>query len=279
MAARWRTCWPPNWRGRASPWSAGWPWHPYCGVPPGAGSGRAHAGCVGSGLDELYPPQNRGRPQLSPSRGPWSAITPSARDPTPIIFLLQSHHQRVEPRGRHRGGRRAQRGARSRPGLPVNKAADVFAVPGNILHPGSAGCNALIVSRALPPCCRWTTCSNNWTSIPLAGAHQRPQHCAPPAGTATAGAALAGADAHRRDCAQRQVDAPTCWRAAHGDGTQGPVYPAHDARAGVKYNTAQKQGVEMYATILAGGAGTRSVAAAGRNSQSNSPILPAAAAL
>jgi DNA processing protein len=105
---------------------------------------------LGSGLDQLYPPQNRGLAATIAGQGAVISDYPLGTRPDAGNFPPRN---RIIS-GLSRGVVVIEAGARSGALITAKFAAeqgrDVFAVPGSILHPGSAGCNTLIQQGATP---------------------------------------------------------------------------------------------------------------------------------
>jgi DNA processing protein len=105
---------------------------------------------LGSGLDQLYPPQNRGLSQAIAQQGAVISDYPLGTHPDANNFPPRN---RIIS-GLSRGVVVIEAGERSGALITARFAAeqgrDVFAVPGSILHPGSAGCNNLIQQGATP---------------------------------------------------------------------------------------------------------------------------------
>lgn len=105
---------------------------------------------LGSGLDQLYPPQNRGLAQTIAGQGAVLSDYPLGTRPDANNFPPRN---RIIS-GLSRGVVVVEAGERSGALITAKFAAeqgrDVFAVPGSILHPGSAGCNGLIQQGATP---------------------------------------------------------------------------------------------------------------------------------
>ena len=105
---------------------------------------------LGSSVDQVYPPENRGLAQAIIENGALVSEYPLGTRPDSNNF---------PPRNRIISGlSRAvvivEAGERSGALITARFAAeqgrDVFAVPGSILHPGSTGCNTLIQQGAIP---------------------------------------------------------------------------------------------------------------------------------
>lgn len=105
---------------------------------------------LGSGLDQLYPPQNRGLAAAIAEQG--AVISDYALGTRPDANNFPPRNRIIS--GLSRGVVIVEAGDRSGALITARFAADqgrdVFAVPGSILHPGSAGCNALIRQGATP---------------------------------------------------------------------------------------------------------------------------------
>jgi DNA processing protein len=105
---------------------------------------------LGSGLDQMYPPQNRGLAQSIAAQGAVISDYPLGTRPDAGNFPPRN---RIIS-GLSRGVVVVEAGERSGALITARFAAeqgrDVFAVPGSILHPGSAGCNTLIQQGATP---------------------------------------------------------------------------------------------------------------------------------
>jgi len=105
---------------------------------------------LGSGLDHLYPPQNRGLAATIAGQG--AVISDYALGTRPDANNFPPRNRIIS--GLSRGVVIVEAGERSGALITARFAAEqgreVFAVPGSILHPGSAGCNALIQQGATP---------------------------------------------------------------------------------------------------------------------------------
>lgn len=105
---------------------------------------------LGSGVDQVYPPQNRGLAQAIIENGALISEYPLGTRPDASNFPPRN---RVIS-GLSRGVVIVEAGERSGALITARFAADqgrdVFAVPGSILHPGSVGCNTLIQQGAIP---------------------------------------------------------------------------------------------------------------------------------
>lgn len=105
---------------------------------------------LGSGVDQIYPPQNRGLARTIASQGALVSeyaigVRPDANNFPPRNRIIS---------GLSRGVIIVEAGERSGALITARFAADqgreLFAVPGSILSPGSAGCNLLIQQGATP---------------------------------------------------------------------------------------------------------------------------------
>jgi DNA processing protein len=105
---------------------------------------------LGSSVDQIYPPENRGLAQKITEQGAIISEYPLGTRPDASNFPPRN---RIIS-GLSRGVVIVEAGERSGALITAKFAAeqgrDVFAVPGSILHPGSAGCNTLIQQGAIP---------------------------------------------------------------------------------------------------------------------------------
>lgn len=105
---------------------------------------------LGSSVDQIYPPENRGLAQKITEQGAIISEYPLGTRPDANNFPPRN---RIIS-GLSRGVVIVEAGERSGALITAKFAAeqgrDVFAVPGSILHPGSAGCNTLIQQGAIP---------------------------------------------------------------------------------------------------------------------------------
>lgn len=105
---------------------------------------------MGSGVDQIYPPQNRGLAEVIAGQGALLSDYPLGTRPDAGNFPPRN---RIIS-GLSRGIVIVEAGERSGALITARFAAEqgreVFAVPGSILHPGSVGCNALIRDGATP---------------------------------------------------------------------------------------------------------------------------------
>ena len=114
-----------------------------------ASEGRTLA-VLGSSVDQIYPPENRGLAQSITENGAIVSEYPLGTRPDANNFPPRN---RIIS-GLSRGVVIVEAGERSGALITAKFAAeqgrDVFAVPGSILHPGSIGCNTLIQQGAIP---------------------------------------------------------------------------------------------------------------------------------
>ncbi|MEX1019291.1 MAG: DNA-processing protein DprA [Litorilinea sp.] len=105
---------------------------------------------LGSGVDQIYPPENRGLARALADQG--AVISEYALGTRPDARNFPPRNRIIS--GLSKGVIIVEAGVRSGALITARFAADqgrdVFAVPGSILHPGSAGCNALIQDGAVP---------------------------------------------------------------------------------------------------------------------------------
>ena len=105
---------------------------------------------LGSGVDQIYPTQNRRLAEAIRQQGAviseyWLGTRPEAMNFPPRNRIISGLSQAIII---------VEAGTRSGALITATFAAEqgreVFAVPGSILHPGSAGCNQLIQKGATP---------------------------------------------------------------------------------------------------------------------------------
>jgi len=105
---------------------------------------------LGSGVDQLYPAQNRNLALNMVARG--AVVSEYALGTQPEANNFPPRNRIIS--GLSRGVIVVEAGERSGALITTRYAAeqgrDVFAVPGSILHPGSIGCNTLIQNGATP---------------------------------------------------------------------------------------------------------------------------------
>jgi DNA processing protein len=105
---------------------------------------------LGCGVDQIYPPDNRGLAKRIADQGAIISEYPLGTRPDAANFPPRN---RIIS-GLSKGVVIVEAGQRSGALITARFAAEqgreVFAVPGSILHPGSAGCNTLIQQGATP---------------------------------------------------------------------------------------------------------------------------------
>jgi DNA processing protein len=105
---------------------------------------------LGSGVDQIYPPQNRGLAQAIAGQG--ALVSEYALGVRPDASNFPPRNRIIS--GLSRGVIIVEAGERSgaliTAQFAVEQGRDLFAVPGNILSPGSVGCNLLIQQGATP---------------------------------------------------------------------------------------------------------------------------------
>jgi len=105
---------------------------------------------LGSGVDQLYPPQNRGLAREIVQQG--ALVSEYALGARPDANNFPPRNRIIS--GLSRGVIIVEAGERSGALITARFAAEqgreLFAVPGSILSPGSVGCNALIQQGATP---------------------------------------------------------------------------------------------------------------------------------
>ncbi len=105
---------------------------------------------LGSGVDQIYPPQNRGLATAIAQQG--AVLSDYALGTRPDAANFPPRNRIVS--GLSRGIIIVEAGERSGALITARFAADqgreLFAVPGSILYPGSVGCNRLIHQGATP---------------------------------------------------------------------------------------------------------------------------------
>ncbi len=105
---------------------------------------------LGSGVDQIYPAQNRALAQAIMSNGALVSEYPLGTRPEANNFPPRNRIISGLSRGIViiEAGQRS--GALITASFAADQGRDVFAVPGSILHPGSVGCNELIRQGAIP---------------------------------------------------------------------------------------------------------------------------------
>lgn len=105
---------------------------------------------LGSGVDQIYPTQNRGLAQEIRQQGAilseyWLGTRPEAMNFPPRNRIISGLSQAIVI---VEAGKRS--GALITATFAAEQGREVFAIPGSILHPGSIGCNRLIQQGATP---------------------------------------------------------------------------------------------------------------------------------
>jgi len=105
---------------------------------------------LGSGVDQLYPAQNRALAQLILDHGAIISEYPLGTRPEANNFPPRNRIISGLSRGVVVVEAGVQSGSLITATFAADQGRDVFAVPGSILHPGSTGCNQLIREGAVP---------------------------------------------------------------------------------------------------------------------------------
>jgi DNA processing protein len=105
---------------------------------------------LGSGVDQIYPPANRGLAQAIAENGAVISEYPLGTRPDANNFPPRNRIISGLSRGVVIVEAAERSGALITAQFAAEQGRDVFAVPGSILHPGSAGCNTLIQQGAIP---------------------------------------------------------------------------------------------------------------------------------
>ena len=105
---------------------------------------------LGSGVDQIYPPQNRGLAETIAGQGALLSDYPVGTRPEAGNFPPRNRIISGLSRGVVIVEASDKSGALITARFAAEQGREVFAVPGSILHPGSAGCNALIRDGATP---------------------------------------------------------------------------------------------------------------------------------
>ncbi len=113
------------------------------------GGGRTVA-VLGSGVDQLYPAQNRELAELILAHGAVISEYPLGTRPEANNFPPRNRIISGLSRGTVVVEAGVQSGSLITATFAAEQGRDVFAVPGSILHPGSIGCNQLIREGAIP---------------------------------------------------------------------------------------------------------------------------------
>jgi DNA processing protein len=113
------------------------------------GGGRTLA-VLGSSVDNIYPPENRGLAHAIAENGALISEYPLGTRPDANNFPPRNRIISGLSRGVVIVEASERSGALITAKFAAEHGRDLFAVPGSILHPGSAGCNALIQQGAIP---------------------------------------------------------------------------------------------------------------------------------
>ncbi len=105
---------------------------------------------LGSGVDQLYPAQNRELAELIINHGAVISEYPLGTRPEANNFPPRNRIISGLSRGIVVVEAGVQSGSLITATFAAEQGRDVFAVPGSILHPGSIGCNQLIREGAVP---------------------------------------------------------------------------------------------------------------------------------
>jgi len=105
---------------------------------------------LGSGVDQLYPAQNRGLAHQIIKHGAVISEYPLGTRPEASNFPPRNRIISGLSRGVIVIEAGQQSGSLITSTFAAEQGRDVFAVPGSILHPGSSGCNQLISEGAIP---------------------------------------------------------------------------------------------------------------------------------
>lgn len=105
---------------------------------------------LGSGVDQLYPAQNRDLAHQIMKQGAIISEYPLGTRPEANNFPPRNRIISGLSRGIVVVEAGVQSGSLITATFAAEQGRDVFAVPGSILHPGSAGCNTLIREGAMP---------------------------------------------------------------------------------------------------------------------------------
>ncbi len=105
---------------------------------------------LGSGVDQLYPPQNRGLATAIAGQGAIISDYPLGTRPEANNFPPRNRIISGLSRGVVIVEASERSGALITAQFAAEQGRELFAVPGNILHPGSLGCNRLIQQGATP---------------------------------------------------------------------------------------------------------------------------------
>ncbi|MEZ4674686.1 MAG: DNA-processing protein DprA [Caldilineaceae bacterium] len=105
---------------------------------------------LGSGVDQLYPAQNRALAEQIIANGAVISEYPLGTRPEAGNFPPRNRIISGLSRGVVVIEAGQQSGSLITASFAADQGRDVFAVPGSILHPGSSGCNQLIRDGAIP---------------------------------------------------------------------------------------------------------------------------------
>ncbi len=105
---------------------------------------------LGSGVDQIYPAQNRNLAHATAAQGAVISEYPLGTRPEANNFPPRNRIISGLSRGVVIIEASLRSGALITASFAADQGRDVFAVPGSILHPGSAGCNELIRQGAIP---------------------------------------------------------------------------------------------------------------------------------
>ena len=105
---------------------------------------------LGSGIDQIYPPQNRGLATAIAAQGALVSDYPLGTRPDAGNFPPRNRIVSGLSRGVVIVEASERSGALITAQFAAEQGRELFAVPGNILHPGSLGCNRLIQQGATP---------------------------------------------------------------------------------------------------------------------------------
>ena len=105
---------------------------------------------LGSGVDQIYPPQNRGLAAAIAGQGALISDYPLGTRPEANNFPPRNRIISGLSRGVVIVEASERSGALITAQFAAEQGRELFAVPGNILHPGSLGCNRLIQQGATP---------------------------------------------------------------------------------------------------------------------------------
>jgi len=113
-------------------------------------AGRRTLAVLGSGVDQIYPAENRGLAAAIAANGAVISEYPLGTRPEANNFPPRNRVISGLSKGVVIVEAPRRSGALITAKFAAEQGRDVFAVPGNILNPGSAGCNELIQQGATP---------------------------------------------------------------------------------------------------------------------------------